>query len=67
MKGCDGTRMYFDGASLISMNGHIVAQLPQFSVPEVEVVLGAVDLDLVRSVRQSNSSRGVQSTKQRRF
>jgi len=59
MKGCDGTRMYFDGASLISVNGQIAGQLPQFSVPEIEVLLGAVDLDLVRSARQSNSSRGV--------
>eukprot|EP00624_Nannochloropsis_granulata_P002499 evm.model.NODE_22584_length_7007_cov_26.267733.3 len=43
--GCDGGRMYFDGSSLIAVNGTVVAQGPQFSVTDVEVVVATVDLD----------------------
>jgi NAD+ synthase (glutamine-hydrolysing) len=28
LKGCDGGRLYFDGGSLISLNGKIITQLP---------------------------------------
>lgn len=62
LKGCDGGRIYFDGASSISMNGIVYQSLPQFSIDEVEVKLGVVDLDFVRSKRMSNTSRGVQSS-----
>lgn len=48
-RGCDGSRLYFDGCALIVVNGDVVAQAPQFSVQEVEVVAATVDLDDVRS------------------
>ena len=38
--GCDGGRLYFDGSSLIVANGKVLAQAPQFSVRDVEVVTG---------------------------
>ena len=37
-QGCDGDRLYFDGCSMISVNGAVVAQGSQFSLNEVEVV-----------------------------
>jgi hypothetical protein len=49
------------------MNGIVYQSLPQFSIDEVEVKLGVVDLDFVRSKRVSNTSRGVQSSMQIRF
>jgi NAD+ synthase (glutamine-hydrolysing) len=67
LKGCDGGRIYFDGASSISMNGVVYQSLPQFSINDVEVRLGVVDLDFVRSKRGNNNSRGVQSSMQTRF
>ena len=36
-KGCDGGRMYFDGSSMICMNGKIYALDNQFTVEDVEV------------------------------
>ena len=34
-QGCDGERQYYDGCSMIAINGHIVAQGSQFSVKDV--------------------------------
>ena len=55
-RGCDGSRLYFDGCSVIVKNGALLAQAPQFSVRDVEVVTATVDLDDVRSFRASVSS-----------
>ena len=54
--GCDGGRMYFDGSSLIVVNGRVLAQAPQFSVKDVEVVVATVDLEEVRSKRAFSAS-----------
>ena len=59
LKGCDGNRVYFDGASIICMNGEIYGQLPQFSIAQVETKLGVLDLDVVRSKRGAFTSRGL--------
>ena len=45
MKGCDGERVYYDGASMIFVNTKMVAQGNQFSIDEVEMVTATVDLD----------------------
>jgi NAD+ synthase (glutamine-hydrolysing) len=37
MPGCDGNRLYFDGSSLICVNGELVSQASQFSMNDVEV------------------------------
>lgn len=58
--GCDGDRLYFDGCSMVIVNGDIVAQGKQFSLDEVEVITATVDLEEVRSYRCS-PSRGHQS------
>ena len=55
-RGCDGSRLYFDGCSVIVKNGGVLAQAPQFSVRDVEVVTATVDLDDVRSFRAAVSS-----------
>ena len=62
LKGCDGSRVYFDGASMICMNGDIYGHLPQFSISNVETQLGVLDLDIVRSKRAAATSRGLQSS-----
>lgn len=33
--GCDGERVYYDGGSMIAVNGQIVAEGPQFTLDEV--------------------------------
>lgn len=59
-QGCDGDRLYYDGAALIAFNGKIVAQGSQFSLNDVEVVTATLDLVAVRSHR-TYSSRRMQS------
>ena len=45
-QGCDGAgRQYYDGCSLIVLNGNVVAQGTQFSLNEVEVITAVVDLE----------------------
>lgn len=55
VSGGDGDRLYFDGSAMIFCNGQILAQSPQFSLNEVDVVTATVDLDEVRAYRSSIS------------
>ena len=60
-KGCDGGRLYFDGCSMVWLNGELVAQGSQFEgLDEVEVVIATVSLDDVRSMRANFISRSFQ-------
>ena len=59
-KGCDGDRLYYDGSSLIVVNGSVIAIGAQFSLDDVEVLTATVDLEHVRSFRCS-PSRGLQA------
>lgn len=43
--GCDGTRLYYDGCTMIDMNAKTYAQAPQFSLKNVEVITATLDLD----------------------
>nr|ODN86659.1 NAD+ synthetase [Cryptococcus depauperatus CBS 7841] len=56
-QGCDGDRLYYDGACLIAMNGRVLAQGSQFSLSDVEVVTATVDLEAVRAHRTTSSRR----------
>ena len=47
-RGCDGTRMYFDGSSSVTVNGEVVAAAGQFDLKEVEVITATVDVDAIR-------------------
>ena len=33
-RGCDGDRVYYDGASTIAQNGHLYAQIHQFEIED---------------------------------
>ncbi|KAG5438785.1 hypothetical protein PCANB_002505 [Pneumocystis canis] len=52
-QGCDGDRLYYDGSAMIIVNGSIVAQGPQFSLNDVDVVSATIDLEDVRNYRNS--------------
>ena len=56
-KGCDGSRLYYDGCSLICINGEIVAQADQFGLLDVEVITATVNLFDVRAYRAGRASR----------
>lgn len=61
-QGCDGGRLYFDGAALIAVNDRVVAQGSQFSSCDVEMVTATVDLEAVRSYRGAIASRQIQGS-----
>lgn len=54
--GCDGDRLYFDGSAIISLNGQLLAQSPQFSLKACEVVCATADLDLIQILRGNRPS-----------
>jgi len=60
-QGCDGDRIYYDGCSLISLNGKLICQGSQFSLQDVEVVVTTVDLETVRTHRVGKNSRNQQA------
>ncbi|XP_018572873.1 probable glutamine-dependent NAD(+) synthetase [Anoplophora glabripennis] len=51
LRGCDGQRVYFDGVSSITLNGHILSRAKQFALEEVEVITATIDLEDIRSYR----------------
>jgi len=61
LKGGDGGRLYFDGSSMVTMNGVVYSQQPQFSIQDVEVEMAVLDLDQVRAMRMASHSRGNQA------
>ena len=63
VKGCDGERVYYDGSSLIVINGKVLAQAAQFSLDEVEVLTATVDIEDVRSYRGRSNNSGLDNTR----
>ncbi|KAK3764033.1 hypothetical protein RRG08_011404 [Elysia crispata] len=55
--GCDGERCYWDGGSMVAVNGDIVAEGPQFCLEEVSVITATVDLEDVRTYKNYVRSR----------
>ena len=50
-KGCDGDRFYYGGKATVLINGTVAAQVPQFSLKDVEVAVAIVSLGQVRCYR----------------
>lgn len=48
--GCDGSRLLFDGGSLISVNGELVKQSEPFKLCEddIDCIIAAVDINDIR-------------------
>ena len=64
-RGCDGSRLYFDGCSMIVCNGKVLAQAKQFDLQDVQTIIATVDLDDIRSYRASIPSLGNQAAEAR--
>jgi len=58
LKGCDGERVFYDGSSMIAVNGSMVAQTKQFSLSEVDVAIATIDIEDVRTYRSKNGNIG---------
>jgi len=65
-RGCDGGRSYYDGCSMIVLNGQVLASAYQFDVQDVQTVVATVDLNDITSYRASFPSFGVQVAQTKR-
>ncbi|QUC23820.1 uncharacterized protein UV8b_08061 [Ustilaginoidea virens] len=54
-QGCDGERVYYDGCSMIFLNGELLAATPQFTLEDVSVATATIDLEDIRAHRQISS------------
>ena len=54
--GCDGNRLFFDGSSMICLNGSLIKQASFFSLNIVEIITANVNLRDVRNFRQGSNS-----------
>ncbi|XP_076686805.1 NAD synthetase isoform X3 [Andrena cerasifolii] len=57
LRGCDGSRLYFNGGSSITLNGQILNRGKQFALDDVEVTVATFDLEDIRSYRNNIRSR----------
>nr|XP_012145464.1 PREDICTED: probable glutamine-dependent NAD(+) synthetase isoform X2 [Megachile rotundata] len=57
LRGCDGSRVYFNGGSSITLNGQILNRGKEFALNEVSVTVATFDLEDIRSYRNSIRSR----------
>ncbi|KAG6796244.1 glutamine-dependent NAD(+) synthetase [Apis mellifera caucasica] len=57
LRGCDGSRVYFNGGSCIALNGQILNRGKQFALDEVEIIVATFDLEDIRSYRNNIRSR----------
>ena len=61
--GCDGNRLYFDGSSMISLNGKFLVQCQQFSLENVTVKSATFDIREINEYRNNLKTRGFQCEK----
>ena len=59
--GCDGERLYFDGGSLIALNGKITAEEERFKLVNYQVLTENISLDDIRTYRLKGASIQMQS------
>lgn len=64
IRGCDGARVYYDGAPLVALNGELLAVGEQFGVDdEVDVVTVTFDICDIRRYRASSATYGKQGAR----
>ena len=62
LRGCDGERVYFNGCSMLALNGFIVGRTEQFGIEEVEIAVATVDLEEIRAYRNACRSRNLRAS-----
>lgn len=67
LKGGDGQRLYFDGASMISVNGELLEEPTRFNLKDVEVMTKEIHLSQIFTSRVKNNSYQTQASKTKRF
>lgn len=63
LEGGDGDRLYFDGGSMIAVNGEIVNIEERFTLHDVKVISSDIYISSILSYRMKNNSFGTQATR----
>lgn len=64
LEGCDGDRLYFDGGSMIAMNGEILCIEKRFNMIDVKVTTKEINLSEITRMRIKNNSYETQANKE---
>jgi NAD+ synthetase len=67
LEGCDGERLYFDGGSIIAMNGEIKCVSNRYLLKDFQVTICDVNLDDIVTFRSRSNSHQLQSSRQPRY
>jgi NAD+ synthetase len=67
LEGCDGERLYFDGGSIIAMNGKIESVADRYLLKDVQVTLCNINLDDIVTYRLRSNSHQTQASRQIHF
>jgi len=67
LEGCDGERLFFDGRSMIGLNGEIIEMEDGFTLQDVQVINASIPLSSILSHRMKNNSFETQAANQQRF
>jgi NAD+ synthase (glutamine-hydrolysing) len=67
LEGCDGDRLYFDGASMVGFNGTILDIENRFTLRDVQVLVVDIPISLILSYRLKNNSFEHQASLQKKF
>jgi NAD+ synthetase len=67
LEGCDGERLYFDGGSIIAMNGKIQCVADRYLLKDVQLTLCDINLDDIVTYRLRSNSHQNQASRQIRF
>jgi NAD+ synthetase len=67
LEGCDGERLYFDGGSIIAMNGEIKTVSNRYLLKDIQVTVCDINLDDIITFRLRSNSYQIQSSRQTRF
>jgi len=67
LEGCDGERLFFDGRSMIGLNGDIIEMEDEFTLQDVQVINASISLSSILSHRMKSNSYETQAANQERF
>jgi NAD+ synthase (glutamine-hydrolysing) len=67
LEGGDGERLYFDGGSMVGLNGSIIDIEDRFTLRDVQVLITDIPISTILSYRLKNNSFENQGSKQKQF
>lgn len=67
LEGCDGERLFFDGGSMVGLNGSILDIEDRFTLREIQILIVDIPISSILSYRLKSNSYQTQASKQQLF